>query len=76
VATGVVVRGILLSADHLLGVEERAVRAGADLVDDIGLEIGVDGTGDIFALAWAALVLVSGRRGRWGVQYQSRRRRC
>jgi hypothetical protein len=76
VATGVVVRGILLSTDHLLGVEERAVRAGADLVDDIGLEIGVDGTGNVLALAWAELVLVSGRRGRRGAQYQSRRRRC
>ena len=51
VATGVVVRGILLAGDHLLGVEERAVGAGADLVDDIGLQIGIDGTGDILALA-------------------------
>ena len=51
VTTGVVVRGILLASDHLLRVEEGAVGAGADLVDDVGLEIAVDGTGDIFALA-------------------------
>lgn len=51
VATSVVVGGILLAGDHLLGVEERAVRTGADLVDDIGLEIAVDGTRDVLALA-------------------------
>ena len=57
VTTGIVVRGILLACDHLLGVEERAVGTGADLVDDIGLEIGVDGTGDILALACTVLVM-------------------
>jgi hypothetical protein len=51
VATGVVVRGILLASDHLLGVEERAVGTSADLIDDIGLEIAVDGTGNVAALA-------------------------
>ena len=51
VTTSIVVRGIFLSGDHVLGVEQRAVGAGADLVDDIGLQVGVDGTGDIFALA-------------------------
>lgn len=51
VATGVVVGGILLARDHLLGVEEGAVGAGADLVDDVGLQIGVDGAGDVLALA-------------------------
>ena len=50
VATGVVVGGILLAGDHHLRVEEVAVGAGADLVDDIGLEIAVDGSGDILAL--------------------------
>ena len=53
VPTRVVVRGILLASDHLLGVEQVAVGAGADLVDDVGLEIGVDGTGDVLALAWS-----------------------
>lgn len=52
VATGVVVRGILTAGDHVLGVEKAAVGTGADLVDDIGLEITVDGTRDIFALAF------------------------
>ena len=51
VTTSIVVRGIFLSGDHVLGVEQGAVGAGADLVDDIGLQVGVDGTGDIFALA-------------------------
>ena len=51
VATGVVVRGILLAGDHQLGVEEGPVGASADFVDDVGLEIGIDGAGDIFALA-------------------------
>ena len=63
VTTGVVVRGILLACDHLLGVEERAVRAGADLVDDVGLKIGVDGTGDILALACAVLAVEMALRG-------------
>ena len=51
VATSVVVRGILLASDHLLGVEERAVSTGADLIDNIGLEIAVNGTGNVAALA-------------------------
>jgi hypothetical protein len=51
VATSVVVRGILLAGDHLLGVEEGAVGAGADLVDDIGLEIAVDGARNVLAVA-------------------------
>jgi hypothetical protein len=50
VTTGVVVRRILLAGDHVLGVEKRTVGAGADLVDDVGLEIGVDGTWDVLAL--------------------------
>ena len=51
VTTGVVVGGILTAGDHVLGVEKAAVGAGTDLIDDIGLEVTVDGTGDIFALA-------------------------
>ena len=51
VATGVVVGGILLAGDHVLGVEQGAVGAGADLVDDVGLQVGVDGAGDVLALA-------------------------
>lgn len=51
VTTGVVVGGILLAADHVLGVEQAAVRTGADLIDHIGLEIAVDGSGDVLSLA-------------------------
>jgi len=52
VTASVVVRSILLAGNHLLGVEEAAVGAGADLVDDVGLEIAVDGARDILALAY------------------------
>lgn len=51
VTTGIVVGGILLASDHHLGVEQVAVGTGADFVDDIGLEIAVDGTGNVLALA-------------------------
>ena len=51
VTTSVVVGSILLAADHVLGVEETAVGAGADLVDDIRLEIGVDGARNVFPVA-------------------------
>lgn len=50
VTTGVVVGSILLASDHHLGVEEVSVGTGADLIDDVGLEIAVDGAGDILAL--------------------------
>ena len=75
VTTSVVVGCILLARDHVLGVEESAVCAGSDLIDDIGLEIAVDGTRDIFALAYSC--------GQYQflavypcVAYQSQRRRC
>ena len=51
VTASVVVGRILLASDHVLGVEEAAVGAGADFIDDIGLKIAVDGSRDIFALA-------------------------
>jgi len=38
-----------LAGDELLGVEELAVRAGADLVDHGGLEIEEDAAGDVLA---------------------------
>ena len=49
VTTGVVVGSILLASDHLLRVEERTVGTGAGLINDIGLEIAVDGTGNVAA---------------------------
>jgi hypothetical protein len=51
VTTSVVVGSVLLASDHLLGVEKASVGTGADLIDDVGLKITVDGSGDIFALA-------------------------
>lgn len=51
VATSVVVGGILLARDHLFGVEEGTVRASADFIDDIRLQVAVDGARDVFALA-------------------------
>lgn len=46
-----VVRSILLSGDHALGMEEGTHRAGLDLVDDPWLEIDVEGARDIFSRA-------------------------
>ena len=52
VTTGVVVGRILLAGDHVLGVEEGTVGASADLVDDVGLQVGIDGARDVLALAY------------------------
>jgi hypothetical protein len=57
VTTGVVVGGILLASDHELGVEKVAVGTGADLIDDVGLEIAVDGTGDVLALTCRCIMV-------------------
>ena len=37
-----VVGSILLASDHSLRVEESAICAGADLIDDIGLEVDIE----------------------------------
>ena len=47
VAPGVVVGRVLLASDELLGVEELAVDAGPDLVDDGGLQIHKHGPGHV-----------------------------
>ena len=44
VAPGVVVGGVLLAADHLLGMKQLAVSAAADLVNNGGLQIQEDGS--------------------------------
>jgi len=49
VTTGEVVGSIFLAGDKLLGVEELPVGTSADLIDDGGLEIEEDGTGDVLA---------------------------
>merc|ERR1711938_234390 len=46
---GVVVGRVLLARDDLLGVEELAVRARADLVADRRLEVDVDRARDVLA---------------------------
>ena len=51
VATRVVVGSILLSSDHLVGVEKAAVGTGANLVNNVGLQIAVDCTWHIFAVS-------------------------
>lgn len=51
VTTSVVVGGIFLSADQKLGVKERAVATGADLVDWGGVEVDEDGARHVFAAA-------------------------
>lgn len=58
VTTGVVVGSILLASDHLFGVEKAAVGTGADFVDHIGLQVTVDGTGNVFSLALSRKVVV------------------
>lgn len=47
----VVVGGVLLAGNQLLGVEELAVGAGANLVDDGGLQVDKHGTGHVLARA-------------------------
>jgi hypothetical protein len=51
VTTSVVVGSILLAGNHLLWVEKAAVGAGADFIDNVWLEIAVNGTWNVFALA-------------------------
>ena len=49
VTTGEVVGGIFLTGDELLGMEQLSVGTSADLIDDGGLEIEEDGTGNVLA---------------------------
>jgi hypothetical protein len=49
VTTGVVVGSIFLAGDQLFRVEQLTVGSGADLIDDGGLEVDEDGTGDVLA---------------------------
>jgi len=44
-----VVSGILLSGDELLGMEQLSVGSGSDLIDNGGLEIEEDASGDVLA---------------------------
>ena len=49
VTTGKVVRGIFFTGDQLFRVEQLTVGSSADLIDDGGLQIDEDGTGDVFS---------------------------
>ena len=49
VTSGEVVGGILLSGDELLGVEELSVGSGSNLIDNGGLEIEEDASGDVLS---------------------------
>jgi len=51
VSASVVVGGIFLAGDELLGVEERAVSAGTDFIDHSGFQIDKDGAGDVLSRA-------------------------
>jgi hypothetical protein len=48
-ATGEIVGCILLSGDELLWVEELAISASADLINDCGFQVKEDATGDMLA---------------------------
>lgn len=51
VTTGVVVGGILLTADKKLGVEKLTVGAGSDLVNGRGVKINEQSTGNVLSAA-------------------------
>ena len=51
VSSSIVVGGILLAGDQLLGVEKLSVGTGSDLIDDSGLEINEDGSGNMLSSA-------------------------
>ena len=44
-----VVSGILLAGDHRLGVEQASVGSRSDFVDDVGLQVDVERSGDVLA---------------------------
>lgn len=50
VTTSVVVGGVFLAGDERLRMEERSVGSRADLIDDSGLKIDVDGSRYVFSL--------------------------
>ena len=50
-SSGEVVSGIFLSGDELLGVEKLSVGSGSDLIDNGGLKIEEDGSGDVLSCA-------------------------
>jgi hypothetical protein len=55
VTTSIVVGSIFLAGDHVLWVEKAAVSTSANLVDNVGLEIAVDSTWNVFSLTFAVI---------------------
>jgi len=51
VSSSIVIGGILLAGDQLLGVEKLSVGTGSDLIDDSGLEINEDGSRNVLSSA-------------------------
>jgi len=49
VTTGIVVGGVLLTSDELLGVEELAVGSSSDLIDYCWFQVNEDSPWDVFA---------------------------
>ena len=74
VTTGVVVGRILLAGDHVLGVEERTIGTGADLVDDVRLEVAVDCARHVLAIACILESAICPPATMIRLPYQSRRR--
>lgn len=70
-ATGIVVGSILLAGDHVLGVEEASVWAGADLVDDVRLKIAVDCSWDVLSLTCVHPARQTYSAARSGITWES-----
>jgi len=68
VTTGEVVGGILLTGDELLGVEELAVGTSSDLIDDGGLQVEEDATGNVLAGTITMREVISIHVGQAGIQ--------
>jgi len=49
VTTSVVVGSVLLSSDEGLWVEEGPVLSGPDCIDNVGFEVDIDGSRNVFA---------------------------
>lgn len=49
VTSGVVVGGVFLAGNHVFRVEKRSVFTVPDFINDIGLQIDVEGSGNVFA---------------------------
>jgi len=60
VSAGIIIGSVFLAIDNLLGVVQLTVGSAADFVTDTGLEIDVDGTGDVLSALRLAKERVEG----------------